>query len=159
MNQFELKDLRYPTKSTKLSPMKDSLNAIANEVFWMKHGVLDGRIDPEQIVPKCKPEDLDGGITVEIKSAIKGHVMIRILGEKQYRYHDDDNGVRHEWSYFDSSATVILPRCKYGNFPDGYRLTGQIPVNMSFNKLAKIVEYVYEKCREMGIIKSNGTTS
>jgi len=153
MNQFELKDLRYSAKSTKLSPMKDSLNTIANEVFWMKHGVLNGYIDPEQIIPKCKPEDLDGGIIVEIKSAIKGHVMIRVLGEKQYRYYDDKNGVRHEWSYFDSSATIILPRCKYGNARFGYRLTGEIPVNMSFSKLAKIVEYIHEKCREIGIIK------
>lgn len=153
MNQFELKDLRYPTESTKLSPMKDSLNAIANEVFWMKHGVLDGRIDPEQIVPKCKPEDLDDGITVEIKSAIKGHVMIRILGEKQYRYHDDSNGVRHEWSYFDSSLSIVLPYCKYGTSRFGYKLTGEVPLDMPFNKLAKIIEYVHEKCREMGIIK------
>ena len=153
MNQFELKDLRYSAKSTKLSPMKGSLNTITNEVFWMKHGVLNGHIDPEQIVPKCKPEDLDGGIIVEIKSAIKGHVMIRILGEKHYKYYDDSNGARHEWSYFDSSATIVLPYCKYGNFDDGYKLTGKIPVNMSFNKLAKIVEYINEKCREIGIIK------
>jgi len=104
-------------------------------------------------VPKCKPENLDGGITVEIKSAIKGHVMIRILGDKQYRYYNDSNGVRHEWNYFDSSATIVLPYCKYGTSRFGYNLTGKIPVNMSFNKLAKIVEYVREKCREIGIIK------
>lgn len=157
MNQFELKDLLYSAEPTKLPSMKESLNDIAKEVFWMKHGILNGHIDPEQIVPKCKPEDLDGGITVEIKSAIKGHVVIRILGDKQYRYLDD-NGVKHEWSYFDSSATIVLPYCKYGTSRFGYRVNGEIPVSMSFSKLAKIVEYIHEKCLEIDIIKDETTS-
>ena len=49
MNQFELKDLKYETKQSTLFDMKDSLEQLDKEVFWMKHSAILNSVDPKQI--------------------------------------------------------------------------------------------------------------
>ena len=152
MNQFELKDLKYETKQSTLFDMKDSLEQLDKEVFWMKHSAISNFVDPEQIFPRCNKDQLEHQVNVIIRSLVKGDVVVRILGEKHHReYHA--NGTTQTWSYFDSEMAVSLPFIADNGSRYNCRMSGELPKNMSVKKLYKILSYVEHRCKEMNILK------
>jgi len=146
-----MKELLYGEHpSTATGVFKNSLDKIKKKVFWEANSAVrrNRNLDPKQIITKTQTHKFPEGVTVRTHSMKKKVTSAYFHGQVQRSYGSGTNRVTN-YGAVESKMIVTFPLNGWHGKDYSYSLKGNMPKDMTFTEMGKILEYINSELKDM----------